>query len=121
MFTVAADTTVPAVDMIYPDYDVMAPVGQGGALPVTFKYTLIPGAMTASFTADKTNIPGNDPGFASPQSAMTSYTWDGVFGGTAMDKVVPGTQYYWGTFQKMTPAGGTTWTVESMLFPITFP
>jgi hypothetical protein len=121
MFTVAADTAIDAVNMAYHDYDLMTPVGAAGKLPVTFTYTLIAGAGTANFVGDKTNIPGNDPGFSAPQSTMTTYTWDGAFGGGS-STAMPGTTYYWGTFQKMTPAtdGGTLWTVESMLFPITF-
>jgi hypothetical protein len=121
MLTVAADTTIDPVDVAYRDYDLMMPVGEAGTLPVTFTYTVIAGAYTAGFAADKTNIAGNDPGFLSPLSAMTTYTWDGAFGGST-GMAMPGTVYYWGTFQKQGLASdaGSAWTVESMLLPITF-
>ena len=78
---------------------------------------MLPGAQAASIAVIATNIAGNDPAFWSPFDTKTTYSWDGTFGNAK--QVVPGTMYWWGTWQRA--VGPTlTWTTESLLFPITF-
>jgi hypothetical protein len=88
---------------------------------VTFTFTVIPGAAAASVAVIATDIAGNDPAYWGPFGTATTANWDGGFGG-ALGQAKLGTTYYWGTWQRRDPAqdGGTTWSAESLLFPIVF-
>jgi hypothetical protein len=116
-----ADVTLDPIDLAYPDYAQMAPTNGTGTLPVTFQYTLVPGAAAAAVAVIGTHIAGNDPAYWGPFSTNTSTTFDGTLGGN-LGPVKKGTTYYWGTWQRFSPQtdGGTTWVEESLLFPIVF-
>ncbi|MDB4956058.1 MAG: hypothetical protein JWO36_3627 [Myxococcales bacterium] len=114
-----ADLVLDELDAAYPaaDYAAMSPIGGTGALTQTFTFTVIPGAQQASVAVIGTNIAGNDPAYWSAFGTATSLSWNGTFGNGS--KPTPGTKYWWGTWQRRTVAS-TTWTEESLLFPITF-
>jgi hypothetical protein len=117
-----ADVTLDPVDLAYPDYALMAPASGGAqALPVTFQYSVIPGAQTAAASVIATNIAGNDPAWEGPFDNTGSATFDGTLGGNG-GMVVAGKQYYWGSWQRFPPRsdGGVSWVAESLLYPITF-
>lgn len=122
-FTVAgADLTLPPVDLAYPDYAQIAPVGGGAqALPVTLQYSVIPGAQTAAAAVISTDIAGNDPAWEGPFGMGNSAPFDGTLGGNG-GMVQAGKQYYWGSWQRFPPLtdGGVSWVAESLLYPITF-
>ena len=118
--TLAASLTLDPVEVSYPDYSAMSPTGGTASLPVTFHFTLIPGSAAGTPAVISTSIAGNDPAWWLPFGTATTVTWDGGFSG-ASGAVVLGTKYWWGAWQQRTPvAGGTQWTEESLLFPITF-
>jgi hypothetical protein len=120
-----ADVTLGSTEISYPlsDYAAMSPTGGTATLPVTFKFTLVPGSTGAQMSVTSTDIAGNDPAYASGYSTSTSVAWDGGFNGSSGD-VKLGTTYYWGAWQQRAagagPDGGVTWTEESFLFPIAF-
>jgi hypothetical protein len=118
-YVLSGDTTLDPVEVSYPDYAAMSPTTATASLPVTFQFTLIPGSSGATPAVIKTNIPGNDPAWWLPYTTTTSITWDGGLSGNG-GQVVPGTQYYWGAWQKRGADGGTSWAEESLLFPISF-
>lgn len=114
-----ADVTLDVVDVAYPhaDYVALAPTTGTATLPVTFNWSVVAGATSAAVSVIGTSIAGNDPAYISTYGTQTSESWDGtLLGGT---HVVSGTTYWWGTWQKRT-VGATTWTEESLLFPIVF-
>jgi hypothetical protein len=117
-----ADKTLDALEVAYPDYSKMAPTDGGATVPVTFLFTVIPGAAKAAVAVKPTNIAGNDPTYSGPSGTTGMTVWDGTFAFPAGSMVVPGKTYYWGTRQSMTPKtdGGTAWSAESLLFPLTF-
>jgi hypothetical protein len=118
----AGDVVLDPVEVSYPaaDYGKMSPTSGTPSLPTTFTYSVVPGSTSASVAVIGTNIAGNDPSFWSPFGSATSLTWDGGFGGT-QGSAIPGKQYWWGTWQKrLLSDGGTVWSEESLLFPITF-
>ncbi len=119
--SVAGDTTLDPLELSYPDYASLSPTGGSATLPVTFTFTVIPGSLAASVAVIGTNIAGNDPAYWGPWGTTTSLTWDGAFGGMGGNAKL-GTKYYWGTWQKLGPQydGGTPWSGESFLYPITF-
>jgi hypothetical protein len=118
-----ADGVLDPLDIAYPaaDYAALSPTGGTATLPVTFTFTVVPGAAAASVAVIGTDIPGNDPAYWSSYGTTTSLQWNGMLGGT-QGTVKLGTTYYWGTWQRRDSAvdGGTTWAEESLLFPITF-
>ena len=122
--TPPADVALDPVDVLYPiaDYAAMSPTGGSATLPVMVTFTVIPGSSVAYMSVTSTNIAGNDPAYASAPGTATSVTWDGVFSGTKDASVVPGTEYYWGAWQRRDQAvdGGTQWVEEGLLFPIKF-
>jgi hypothetical protein len=118
-----ADLAMPTADIAYPlaDYAAMMPApGATSALPVTFQFTLIPGASLAKVSVTSTNVAGDDPSFWSAASSATSVTWDGGFGGGDAGKgAEAGTTYYWGTWPwPAADAAAPAWVSESLLFPI---
>jgi hypothetical protein len=115
-----ADLTLPPAEIAYPlaDYAAMSPApGAMATLPVTFKFTIVPGAAMAQASIASTNIAGNDPAWASGFGTMTSVSWNGMFGGM-LGSAKPGTTYYWGAWQEAMQKGG--WVGQSLLFPIQF-
>jgi hypothetical protein len=91
-------------------------------LPVTFTFSVLPGASASYVSVTSTNIAGNDPAYASKPGTSTSVTWNGIFNGAKDASVEAGTVYYWGAWDQRDPAidGGTMWVEESLLFPVTF-
>lgn len=112
-----ADVALDPADIAYADYAAMAPTAGSGTLPQKFTFSVVAGAQLAAMSVSKTNIAGNDPLFLSPFTGDSSFTWDGTFGNG--QKAVTGTTYFWGSWQRFT-GPTTTWTAESLLFPITF-
>ena len=124
LVTPTADLTLDPIDMSFSeaDYAAMSPTDGMATLPVTFTFPIIAGATGGGYAAViSTDIAGNDPAYASPVGTATSVMWNGAFGGMG-GNVVDGTRYYWGAWERRNPLedGGTTWTEESLLFPITF-
>lgn len=119
----SGDVTLDPADIAYPetDYAKMSPTASDASVPVTFTFSLTPGSTSAQASVIGTNVAGNDPLYASGFTTTTSVTWDGGFNG-AGGGVQPGTTYYWGAWQRSAPRadGGTVWSAESLLFPITF-
>jgi hypothetical protein len=116
-----SDVTLDPAEVSYPhgDYAAMAPANGNATLPTTFTYSVLPQSSSASFAVIGTNIAGNDPLYWSAYGS-TSMTWDGGLNGT-QGSVKLGTQYWWGTWQKRSVVdAGTSWSEESLLFPITF-
>ena len=114
-----ADLTLDPVDVSYPaaDYVAMSPTG-AAALPVTFEYTLVPSSTSAYASITSTNIAGNDPAWTSTPGTSTSAQWTGYFNDDAGAAL--GTTYWWGTWQRRSPADASApWNEESLLFPIT--
>ena len=114
------DLPLPTVDVAYPlaDYATMKPAPDASsALPVTFQFTVIPGATLAQVSVTSTDIAGNDPAFASGYTTNTSVVWNGAFGSAGDGGAQPNTTYYWGTWQEATAQA--PWVGESLLFPIT--
>jgi len=110
-----ADHAVETLDVMYAaaDYAAMSPTSGTATLPVTFAYDLVPGATTVSVAVIGTNIAGNDPAYWSKYGTATTLTWNGTLGNGTQATL--GTTYYWGTWQK-----SSTWSSESLLFPIAF-
>ena len=125
-FDVAADVDVGSPEMAYDDYLVMSPTDTT-SLPTTFAYTVITGANKAKLTVygthNGTGQSVGDPWFDGGYDTETTHVFDGTFGTSHAQEaeVVPGEQYYWGTWQQ-TPAvaGKPGWSGQSMVFPITF-
>jgi len=110
-----ADHAVEPLDVTFAadEYAAMQPSSGSAVLPVTFAFPLVPTASSVSVAVIGTNIAGNDPLFWSKFGTATSLAWDGTFGNGA--HAITGTTYYWGTWQKT-----STWSTESLLFPIAF-
>ena len=120
----SGDVSLDPVEVSYPaaDYGKLSPTPTGGTvpLPVTFDYSIVPGSSAANVAVIATNIAGNDPAYWSAYGTATSQVFDGGLGGT-LGPVVPGQKYWWGTWQKRAESdAATTWSEESLLFPIVF-
>ena len=113
-----ADVTLDPTEIGYDhtSYTALSPTGNA-SLPVTFTWDTVAGASASAFAVISTNIAGNDPAYLSAYGTATSMAWNGAFGNGV--QAVLGTTYYWGSWQKRAGAT-TTWTSESLLFPITF-
>jgi hypothetical protein len=116
----SADVILDPTDISYPEasYAALSPTSamatMPATLPVTFTVELIPGATKMMAAVIGTNIAGNDPKFWNyPPNTDTSV----VFDGTGFTK---GQTYWWGAWQTRKGPTGTTWTSESLLFPIVF-
>lgn len=115
-----ADLTLDPVDVSYSesDYAAMSPTSGDASLPVTFAYSVVNNSSAAWVAVISTNIAGNDPALATTPSMQTSYLWNGFFDNDAGAAL--GTTYYWGTWQRRSPADAAApWNEESLLFPIT--
>jgi hypothetical protein len=121
--TPTADLALDRANIAYAEsaYAAMSPTGGTATLPVTFTFTVTAGANDAWAAVIGTDIAGNDPAYTSTAGTATSTVWNGAFNGSS-GNVVLGTKYYWGAWERTNPLedGGTTWTAESLLFPITF-
>jgi hypothetical protein len=122
-FYVGAPVELLDSEMEYPDYDMMMPTG-AAMLPTTFEVTLLPGADEVRVgvygTANGTGTTVGTQWFLSPQGGGTSIPFDGAFNTTSalQANVVPGEQYYWGTFQYRSAGVGKSWRGQSMVLPI---
>jgi len=126
-FAVANDTVTPPAEVGYHDYGQMGPMGAAGALPTTFKFSVVTGASQArlSIYGGKADEIG-DPWFTSPLVATGGASFDGTFNTAkaTTPQVVAGDRYFWGTEQEMSNGGDAgakgmfRWTAQSMVFPI---
>lgn len=125
-FFVGATVALQEVDMAYLDYDKMSPT-MSATLPTTFEISIPPSYTTARVAV----YGGVDPlapsvgnaWFQSDNVAATSVPFDGTFNTTSAvgSAVVPGDQYYWGTYHYRAAGVGKTWRSQSMVLPITWP
>jgi hypothetical protein len=125
-FPVTAATALSSVETAYKDYDKLLPTPTA-KLPTMFQFTVIAGASKASLeiyglgSATAKDI--GDPWYSSTAGTATSATFNGTFSTAAAKETTAktGEQYYFGTSQQLTHTGTeTTWTLESMVLPITF-
>lgn len=121
-FDLSADVTITVPDMAYSEYGAFAPTG-AQTLPTHFTFGKNGGAPTHLdvYSASAAGDIG-DPWFASPTAVTTGAAdFTGSFDTKqAMDPMAkPGVTYWWGTEQSST-LGGVTWTLQSMVFPITW-
>jgi hypothetical protein len=112
-------------EMEYADYDKMLPTATA-SLPTTFEITIAAGHDTARVavyggTDPMTPLVGN-AWFQSDNLAATSVPFDGTFNQPSAvgAAVIPGDQYYWGTYQYRTAGVGKTWRGQTMVLPITW-
>ncbi len=120
---IAAPSTFAPVDVAYHDYAKLSPVGDAGAPPVTFSYTVIAASLAARLAVYGPGKNVGDPWYASAYSAATSAVFDGGFNTPQAleDAAAPDASYWWGTWQLSGPTdGGVKWAGESMVFPVTF-
>jgi hypothetical protein len=120
-FMVMNDVTVAPAEVAYHTYTQMAPRTSPDTLPTHFSIAVNPGDMGARL--DVYGSPVGDPFFASKTSTATAIVFNGMFNTTATKttSVAIGKKYYWGTEQLGPhPAGQVQWTIQSMVFPITW-
>lgn len=125
-FDVDDDITIASPEMAYDDYTSMSPI-DSATLPTTFAFTQLSGASkvkcTVYGTHNGTGQTVGDPWYDSGYGNETTDDFDGTFTTAhAMEgAVVPGEQYFWGTWQQSAGgAGEVTWSGQSMVFPITW-
>jgi hypothetical protein len=110
-----ADVTLDPADISYPEanYAALTPMAPMVTLPVTFTLDLIPGSSSMTAAVSITIVAGNDPTFWGKFNADTSIPFDGT-------GITKGKTYWWGAWQRRIGSTGTTWTMESLMFPIVF-
>lgn len=124
-FFVGAAVTLLDAEMEYADYDKMLP-SVTASLPTTFEITIAAGHDTARVAvyggADPMNPLVGNAWFQSDNAAATSVPFDGTFNQPSAvgAAVVPGDQYYWGSYQYRTAGVGKTWRGQTMVLPITW-
>ncbi|HEY8088501.1 MAG TPA: glycogen-binding domain-containing protein [Polyangiaceae bacterium] len=119
----AVTVTVP--DLAFHSYGVYAPTGDGGALPTSFTFESGIEAKLDVYggPGDGGVVEIGDPWYAS----ATANDGGAVFGGdfntpqATEDAAAPATRYLWGTEQPTGADAGLTWTLQTMVFPITWP
>jgi hypothetical protein len=122
-FVVGGPVALLDAEMEYADYDKLSPVATA-TLPTTFAITLLPGAENARVavygTAGGTGTTVGTQWYWSPQDTSTSVVFDGAFNQpSALEpSVVPGEQYFWGTYQYRPAGDGLSWRGQSMVLPI---
>ena len=129
-FVVSSSLQLSPAEVAYHDYDKLSPrdVDGGVPLPTTFSFTVVQGATKARLDIYGTGMAGKqpeigDPWYATPLGTATSAPFDGGFNTmqAGEPQAVPGERYFWGTEQLNAVAdGGTQWTRQSMVVPITF-
>jgi hypothetical protein len=120
-FMVMDDLDVPPAETAYHTYSQMMPRTSTQTLPTEFVLAVNPGDTGAK--VEVYGSPVGDPFFASRTSTATSVAFDGHFNTSAARtaSVALGRKYYWGTEQVAAHADGEVrWTVQSMVFPITW-
>ncbi len=119
---VTADVTLNPAEVAYEGYAAMTPRG-ATTLPTTFTFAVPAGTKARAAVYGPTPEIG-DPWWVGPLGTATSDVFDGGFdtkqASDAGLKADAG--YFWGTEQQYaTPAGGVTWTAQSMVFPVQWP
>ena len=123
--TAAANVPLPNLEASDHDYALMGPHDGGTfGLPISFIYTMLPGASAAHAAVYGTGNDGGapnigDPWFASPNNTQTQALWDGGFPTAQANEPVarPGERYFWGTEHTFNTDAGVTWQGQSMVFP----
>lgn len=117
-----ADHTFNAAEVSYDGYAAMTPRGSA-TLPTTFTFAVPAGTkVRAAVYGPGAEI--GDPWWVAPLGTTTSDEFDGGFNTSkaADGGLKPDASYSWGTEQQYAmPAGGVTWTAQSMVFPVQFP
>jgi hypothetical protein len=119
------DYKLGALDAEYAEYDKLSPVGTS-TLPTTFNITVLPGSQDARLAIYGTKSVGGktiyDPWYQSDYLTVTSVAFDGMFNTAykSETEAVVGEQYYWGTWQRKSAGDKKLWTIQSMVFPITW-
>ena len=124
-FATTGAVALNPAEVAYHDYAQLSPQASDGgeALPTTFHFTVVAGALAARMAVYGPGANIGDPWFASPYGIATSVVFDGGFNTAqaTQTEVQPGTVYHWGTWQQAPiPDGGVEWTRESMVLPISF-
>ena len=120
--TLSADMAINPAEVGYGSYASMTPRG-ATALPTTFAFTVPAGAKArAAVYGPGAEI--GDPWWTAPFGTATSDVFDGGFNTTKAPDggLKADASYAWGTEQQYAaPAGGVTWTAQSMVLPVQFP
>ncbi len=120
-----AEISLPGVEASNHDYALMRP-NDGGtfSLPMTFSYTMLPGAATGQVAIYGTGNDGGapsigDPWFTSPNKTPTQALWDGGFTTAKANEpwARAGERYFWGTEHDLNTDAGVSWVGQSMVFP----
>jgi hypothetical protein len=113
--------TINAAEVGFDGYDAMAPAGDAGpqALPVSFAYTVVPGATGARVSIYAPGARVAAPFFSSPFRKDGGAEFDGS---SAPDGgLEPDAEYWWASEQQFPrPDGGVLWTSQTLVMPIRF-
>lgn len=122
-FMVAADVTLPPVELSFHTYASFSPTG-ATTLPTTFGWTsTLPSRVTVYGTGMDGGSPEiGDPWFAGALTGGGTATFDGGFNTkqAAQTAVNPGERYFWGIEELDAVDGGVSWTAQTMVLPITW-
>ena len=119
---ISADAEINAAEVAFDAYAAMTPRG-ASALPTTFAFT-VPAGSKARAALYGTGPEIGDPWWTAPFGTATSDVFDGGFNTSKAPDggLKPDASYAWGTEQQYAaPAGGVSWTAQSMVFPVQFP
>lgn len=118
---VSGDVAVDAADMQYSGYAAMTPT-KTATLPTSFTLQLTGSNKSRVAVYGSSNKLGKtitSAYFDSKFGSSTSVSFDGTFNQSSSPEtmVATGEDYFWGVFEQRV-VGSTTWTAQSMVFPI---